>query len=92
MSGLVFGMDGRDKSALRRFPIQGGPSILWSAIAPHEEQALKNHWQSLERLAERQGLSPGEALAVMEDRPWHPMNHALALTKWSALVKEFEGS
>ena len=54
----------------RRFPIQGGPSIPWSMIAPYEDQAQRNHSQSLERLAERGGLSPGEALAVMECRSW----------------------
>ncbi len=57
----------------RRFPIQGGPSIPWWIIAPHEKQALRNHGgQTLERLAERGGLGPSEALAVLEDRefPW----------------------
>lgn len=63
------------KSALsnltRRFPIQDGPSIPWWIIAPHEKQAIKNHGgQTLERLAERGGLSPSEALAVLEDRPF----------------------
>ena len=38
------------------FPIQDGPTIPWSVIAPHEAQCQKNHGQSLERLAERGGL------------------------------------
>lgn len=55
--------------AERRFPIQGGCSVLWSVIAPHEEQAQQNHRQTLVRLAERGGLSPGEFYLVMSDRP-----------------------
>lgn len=55
-----------------RFPIQGGPSLPWEMIAPHEEQARENHSQTLKRLAERGGLSPTEALAILDDRkyPW----------------------
>lgn len=37
-------------------------------IAPHEEQARRNHDQSLQRLAERGGLTADEALAILEDR------------------------
>jgi len=61
----------------RTFPIMGrrvterGVSIPWALIAPHEAQALVNHGgQTLERLAERGGLAPCEALAVLEDRTW----------------------
>jgi len=54
----------------RRFPIQGGPSIPWRIIAPHEAQAETNHDQSLERLAQRGGLSPAEAHFVLADRKW----------------------
>lgn len=50
----------------RGFPIMGGPSIPWAMIAPHEAQARKNHDQTLERLAQRGGLSPAEALCVMD--------------------------
>jgi hypothetical protein len=39
-------------------------------MVPHEAQAYANHGQSLERLAQRGGLSPAEALAVVEGRPW----------------------
>jgi hypothetical protein len=44
----------------RRFPIMGAPSVLWSFVAPHERQVKENHDQTLERLAERGGLSPSE--------------------------------
>lgn len=63
----------------RRFPIlQGGPSIPWRLIEPHGRQALANHSQTLERLAERGGLGPCEALAVLEDRPWRLMDPDVA--------------
>lgn len=54
-------------------------NIPWAMIAPHEAQALKNHGgQSLARLAERGGLAPCEALAVLEDRRWYSMDFAVA--------------
>ena len=37
----------------------------WEFVAPHEQQALQNHKQTLARLAERGGLSPGELVAVV---------------------------
>src|ERR1700677_5152883 len=43
-------------------------SVPWQMILPHEKQALLNHYQTLRRLHERGGLSPGEAVAVLEDR------------------------
>lgn len=49
----------------RWFPIQGGPALRWEMIEPHAGQASHNHGQSLERLAERGGLSPYEAVAVL---------------------------
>lgn len=63
--------DASGAEAMRRFPIIGGPSIPWWVIAQHEAQAMRNHGgQTLERLAERGGLSPTEALCVIEDRAW----------------------
>jgi hypothetical protein len=64
---------------MRQFPIMVGyegtkgpcPSwIPWEAIAPYEGHAQENHQQSLERLAERGGLSPVEAFFVMTGRRW----------------------
>lgn len=54
------------------------PCIRWSVIAGHEQQAMKNHYQTLERLAERGGLSPCEAVAIIEDRKWHRMDKKAA--------------
>lgn len=47
------------------FPIMGGPSVPWEVMLPHENQAQKNHGQTLHRLAERGGLGPHEAWAVV---------------------------
>ena len=63
----------------RRFPILAGTrraldelarlgcprTVPWSFVAPHEGQALANHAQSLERLAQRGGLTPSELVAVV---------------------------
>lgn len=65
---------------LTQFPIQSEwdrdahmevPAIRipWSAIAPHEAQALKNHCgQDLAKLASRGGLSSEEAIATITGR------------------------
>lgn len=55
-------------------------AVPWELIAQHERQAQSNHSQSLERLAERGGLSPCEALAVIEDRQWRKMDQVVANT------------
>ncbi len=66
-------------------------SIPWGLIEPHRLQAERNHWQSLERLAERGGLAPSEALAVLEDRPWKAMGDGdEALERLAALVDAYE--
>lgn len=65
-------------------------AIPWSLIAPHEEQAERNHRQSLERLAERGGLSPCEAVAVLEDRPWRAMPPGAAATRLRELISALE--
>lgn len=73
---------------MKEFPILGTKSTIpWSAIARHDEQAKKNHYQTLERLAERGGLSWDEALAVLEDRPWKSMRKSEAQSRVLELVK-----
>jgi hypothetical protein len=54
----------------RRFPILGGGSIPWRFIEPHGRQVKRNHYQTLEQLAERGGLSHGEIYMVMTDQDW----------------------
>ncbi|TIX58755.1 MAG: hypothetical protein E5V25_26555 [Mesorhizobium sp.] len=43
----------------RTFPILngGGQKIDWQLVADHSTQAKRNHYQTVERLAERGGLS-----------------------------------
>lgn len=55
-------------AAERRFPIQDGPSVPWSYMAPHESMAKTNHGQTLKRLAERGGLGAGEAELIVTGR------------------------
>lgn len=43
-------------------------------IAGHEKQALRNHSQTLDRLAQRGGLTPDEIMAVLENRDWRNMD------------------
>jgi len=43
-------------------------NVPWRLLAPHEQQALRNHDQSLEKLASRGGLGPSEMVAVIEGR------------------------
>ena len=76
----------------REFPILGENSgIPWNAIESHRTQAYKNHNQTIERLAERGGLSWGELLAVLEDRSWRPMTEAAAKFRvLQMVVKELD--
>lgn len=63
-----------------RFPVlqrtraeieHGAPeSVPWELIAPHEHQAMRNHSQTLERLAQRGGLGVAELWAVLHDVDW----------------------
>lgn len=65
----------------RKFPIRlddALQSIPWDIIAPHEAQAMANHHRSLDQLAVLGGLTPEEALAVIEGRPWEQMPFSVA--------------
>jgi len=73
----------------KRFPILGEiVDIPWSAIEPHRHQAEKNHYQTLERLAERGGLGWSEALAVLEDRHWCRIDEPEAKRKVLQIVSK----
>jgi len=65
---------------MRLFPIQGGPAIPWSVIAPCERQAKANHGQSLERLAKRGGLGADEAVDVLMGWRWGTCGESIAET------------
>jgi hypothetical protein len=74
----------------RMFPILGpmwAPrEVPWNLVEPHRRQALANHHQTLERLAERGGLDPTELAAVLEDRPWQTMTQVDAVARLGVLV------
>jgi hypothetical protein len=67
-----------------------GYSIPWEMIAPHELQAQKNHYQTLQKLAERGGLDESESIAILEDRPWKKMGEVEAREKLKLMIKEYE--
>ena len=57
----------------RMFPIlKSNPPafIAWEIVAEHEVQAVWNHYQDLETLARRGGLSWLEMYAVLYDKTW----------------------
>jgi hypothetical protein len=75
------------------FPILNDPiikAIPWAAIAPHEAQAQRNHSQSLNRLAQRSGLSVDEAVAVMLDQPWRRLGKTWCRAKLMCLLLDIE--
>ena len=69
--------------------VLGIPELIdWDFVEPHREQAMRNHDQSLERLAERGGLTPCELLAVLENRKWQAMSDVAAANRLKAILKE----
>ena len=73
-----------------KFPILGSKPkeyIPLDIISLHEEQALRNHTQTLKRLAERGGLGWVEALFVLEDKDY---DFHTKLTEMSARIKVLE--
>lgn len=55
----------------RRYAGLGIPkSVPLDILRPHEEQAQKNHGQSLKELAGRGGLCPQEMAAVLCNESW----------------------
>ena len=64
--------------------------IPYKVIEKHEEQAMLNHYQTLERLAERGGLSYTEAIAVLEDRLFTPIEQDVAKYKVFGIVANFK--
>jgi hypothetical protein len=80
----------------RRFPElcgTGPRSVPWSMVEPFELQAQDNHQQSLQRLAERGGLSPAELMAVLRGEQWHKRQFLTdedAAVELARLTKEHE--
>lgn len=59
-------MDYRERKEFPNAPV----SVPWELLQPHALQALANHGQTLERLAERGGLHPGEMYLILHNLPW----------------------
>ena len=75
---------------MNKFPILGSEPkeyIPLDIIKVHEKQAIRNHGQTLKRLAERGGLGWVEALCVLEDREY---DFHTKLTEVSARTKVLE--
>lgn len=53
------------------FPIHDPdiPSVPWALMVPHGAASLVNYGLTLAQLADRGGVSPAEAVALIEDRP-----------------------
>ena len=45
-------------------------TVPWEIVAPHQEQAIQNHGQTLEKLHGRGGVSIQELYAILRDRPY----------------------
>jgi hypothetical protein len=61
-------------------PIMGSTllsEIPFAMLVPHEAQALKNHSQTLERLAQRGGLAHSEAIDILEGLKWNSSKHCI---------------
>lgn len=43
---------------MKVFPVlnSGGESVPWNAVEPHRQQARRNHWKTLEELADVGGI------------------------------------
>ena len=77
--------------AEKMFPILGtGDYIPWKLIKQHEKQAERNHYQSLERLSERGGLSWNETLCVLEDKEFYRVQKDIVKSRVLDIVRKFE--
>jgi hypothetical protein len=63
-------------------------SVAWEVVEPHAARARENHQQSLERLAERGGLSPAELYAVVHDINWYDVPAEGAILAWLDTVAD----
>lgn len=75
----------------RKASVDWPKEVPWSLLAPHEQQALRNHEQTLERLAERGGLGLCEMVAVLEDRVWRQMDQVAARDRIVELARAHAG-
>lgn len=76
---------------IENMPVMRGKnikSIPMRLLQPYEEQALRNHSQSLQRLAERGGMNACEILGIIRGLRWSQLKHhsddEANLIKWVA--------
>ncbi len=65
-------------------------SVPFWVVKVHEAQALRNHGQTVARLAERCGLGWDELLAVLTDRPWKRMRENEAMVECVAMIRKVD--
>ncbi|MEO3387364.1 hypothetical protein [Mesorhizobium sp. CAU 1741] len=77
--------------ARKTFPIlnSGGARIDYQLVADHGKQARANHFQSVDRLAERGGLSWCELYAVLHNAKWRKMDTNEAMLSCRALETRY---
>lgn len=74
----------RPVKPLAWMPVLGHPLAIPAALLD-ARQAMENHGQTLDRLAERGGLSLSEAAAIAERRRWRSMTDSEALAALKAV-------
>jgi hypothetical protein len=76
-----------------QFPVLGsqGQTIDLQLVLDHGGQAKKNHYQTVEGLARRGGLSWSELHAVLHDRPWQKIDENRAILECRGLEARYLG-
>ncbi len=76
---------------IENMPVMRGVSIKqipMRLLLPYEKQAVRNHGQSLQRLAERGGMNACEILGIIRGLSWSQLKHypddEASLIKWVA--------
>ena len=86
--GAVGSQVDRGVRPLAWMPVLGFPIAIRAALLDRR-QAEINHGQTLERLAERGGLSLSEAAAVALRRKWEPMSADAALAALKSAAERY---
>lgn len=71
------------------YPIQGGPTVPWWVMLPHEAQSQRNHGQSIKRIAERGGFSSAEAWCVIRGLGLRELSSKKNLAEADLLWRKF---
>lgn len=77
----------------RLFPIRLDAEIKhvpWDFMEPHQARCIQNHGKPLEDVSMQGGLTPEEALAVLEDRPFERMSMTAATLALKQKVEEWQ--